>query len=304
MAIRPTPPALAGADPQILRDIQRAANATAVDFGYLVAQASQESSFQPEASSTGSTATGLYQFTEGTWLREFKLHGAQYGYGALAQAITLDDSGRAHVADPEARKQILDLRKDPALSASLAAELARENRAALEHDLGRSVNHTELYLAHFLGAGGASKLISALAAGGGAKAAELLPAAAAANPSVFYDGDGRPRSVGELYQRFAAKFEGGAPSLAVSPDGASPGSAVATLALAGGVAGSPFGLSSLSALGLGGEPMTRTAFGQQAVNALTVAALRLLAEPSQHDSHRDAKPAAPAAPRKPDPTAA
>ncbi|HLI11390.1 MAG TPA: transglycosylase SLT domain-containing protein [Alphaproteobacteria bacterium] len=279
MAIRLSPSALHGADPQILRDIQRAASATSVDFNYLVAQASQESAFQPDAKAATSTATGLYQFTELTWLHEFRLHGAQYGYGDLAQAVTVDEAGREKVLDPEKRKAILDLRTDPALSASLAAELARENRAALERDLGRSVNATDLYLAHFLGAGGASKLIAAVASDGGAKAADLLPAAAAANPSVFYDAGGAARSVADIYRHFAAKMGGGEAVAALGTGGGTSGTAPPPL---GSTLSTPVGVASL---GIFGGLQTRGPLSQHLLDALTLATLRALSSGDDWSSH-------------------
>jgi hypothetical protein len=278
MAIRPTLiPALQGTDPQVLRDIKRAADSSSVDFGYLVAQAYQESSLKPDAAATSSTATGLYQFTEGTWLREFQKYGAQYGYGSLASAITLDDAGGAHVANVATRQQILDLRRDPALSAVMAAELAKENRSALQSSLGREVNHTELYLAHFLGAAGATKFLSAVTGDPGAKAAELLPAAAAANPGVFYDPSGKARTVGDIYRQFAAKIDGNAQSFAAALPtdgaGASGRTTMARLALQATGIGSGFGVGSL---GLLSEPRERSSFAQRALDQLALAALTVL----------------------------
>jgi hypothetical protein len=71
-------------------------------------------------------------------------------------------------------------------------------------------------MAHFLGPGGAAKFLGALAAAPGVAAATLLPAAAAANRSVFFERDGSPRSVAEVYRLFAAKIEGRA-AVAASP---------------------------------------------------------------------------------------
>ena len=54
-----------------------------MDFSYLMAQASRESSFDPTAKASTSSASGLYQFVEQTWLGEFQQHGGDYGYGRL-----------------------------------------------------------------------------------------------------------------------------------------------------------------------------------------------------------------------------
>ena len=201
----PLPPH-AAVDPAIARGIRQASAATNVDFGFLVAEASQESGLNPEAKAANGSASGLFQFVHGTWLQLVQRFGAKYGIGELAQQVTLDPSGRARVSDPALRQQILDLRGDPRLSAAFAAEYAKANAADLEHALGRSVNRADLYMAHFLGAGGASRFLEAVGSDGNAIAADLLPDAAAANKPVFYDSrTGAPKTVAEIYRAFADK---------------------------------------------------------------------------------------------------
>jgi hypothetical protein len=78
--------------------------------------------------------------------------------------------------------------------------------AALEQALGREIGATGLYLAHFLGPAGATEFLRAADHDGSTPAANVLPAAAAANRSVFYDGAGEPRTVAEIYRRFSEKF--------------------------------------------------------------------------------------------------
>lgn len=182
----------AGARPEVQAAIARAAQATGVNFSYLLAQARLESNLDPAAQAGTSSATGLYQFTRGTWLQTLEKHGAAHGLGWADAAI---DQGR--VADPMLRQQVLALRNDPDLSARMAAELARDNRAALLPVLGREPDATELYLAHFLGAGGAGQFLTALAADPAQSAATILPEAAAANRAIFYDG-GQARSLGSV----------------------------------------------------------------------------------------------------------
>ncbi len=63
-------------------------------------------------------------------------------------------------------------------------------------------------MAHFLGAGGATTFLKALATKGGTSAAALLPDAAASNPGVFFDGaTGRARSVAEIYHTLGSRIE-------------------------------------------------------------------------------------------------
>jgi len=200
------PTRIHGVDPQIVNDIRRASQATNVDFAYLMAQAAQESSFQPNAKAATSSATGLYQFVDKTWLWAVKQFGNKYGLGQYASQIQ-ESGGSYHVADPAMRKQILDLRKNSSISASLAAELAKQNKQDVEQALGHPATSTDLYLAHFLGAQGATELVKTIETHSGVKAADLLPEAAAANRSVFYDHSGQAKTVAQIYKSFADKLD-------------------------------------------------------------------------------------------------
>lgn len=165
--------------------IARAAAATGTDFSYLMAQARLESGLDPTARAATSSAAGLYQFTGQTWLAMLDKHGSAYG---------VQGSG-----DAASRAQLLALRSDPELSALMAGELANDNRDFLTGQLGRSPDASELYLAHFLGAEGAGRFLSALGSDPSQSAAALLPKAAAANRGIFFGASG-PRSVGEVME--------------------------------------------------------------------------------------------------------
>jgi hypothetical protein len=182
--------------------IARAAQATGVDFDYLLAQAKLESGLNPEARAKGSSASGLYQFLGSTWLDTLKKHGAEHGLGWAGDAAS----------DPALRGQVMALRQDPQASALMAAELAGDNKAALTGTLGREPDAAELYMAHFLGLQGAQQFLSALSADPGQSAAALLPAAAASNRAIFYSASG-PRSVSDVMglvrSRMSAAMEGG-----------------------------------------------------------------------------------------------
>ena len=193
--------------------IASAASATGVDFAYLVNQARVESGFNPDARARTSSATGLYQFIEQSWLGTVKAHGDAHGLGWAANAISRGSDGRYRVSDPQTRAAILDLRRDPHAASAMAAEFASDNRDHLEAKLGHAVESVDLYLAHFLGAGGATKFLRGYEASPGQSAAALFPAAARANRGVFYARDGSARSLAEVRDRFAAKFEGTTPAV-------------------------------------------------------------------------------------------
>lgn len=193
----------------VIGAIKQASARTGVDFAYLMDKAAQESSFNPQAKSSTSSASGLYQFIGQTWLRMVKQHGAEYGLADEAAKIKIDKNGVAQVEDRAAREKILNMRYDPVLSSAMAAEFTRENKDYLEAKLDTRVGNTELYLAHFLGAGGAEKFLKSMRANPNASAAELLPDAAEANRSVFYGKNGHALSFNQIYNRFAAKFKEG-----------------------------------------------------------------------------------------------
>jgi len=186
--------------------IRQAAQVTGTGFSYLLATAKIESGLNPQSKSSTSSATGLFQFIDQTWLMTMKQSGAELGYGRYADAIQKTASGRYVVADPAMRAEILALRKNPAANAAMAGALTRQNATTLRRKIGRDPTEGELYIAHFLGAGGASKLINAAAQSPGVKATQLFPRAAAANRSIFYDKQGNARSVTGVYGLLVTKL--------------------------------------------------------------------------------------------------
>jgi hypothetical protein len=261
--------------PEVASAIQKASASTGVDFAFLVAQAGQESSFQPDAKASTSSASGLYQFVDSTWLSLVHDKGAQHGLGDLAAQIDMTDSG-PRVADPSVRRQILALRNDPTVAAAMAAEFAKMNGAQLSQELGHSVGATDLYMAHFLGTAGATKFLSALDATPNAVAANLLPDAAAANRGVFYDSQGNARTVAQIYNHFATRF----------------GDTALQVASAGGSSLSSSSAASSSAAPVSPAALTRAALFQaltgQELAPVTIEALLKLDVPGA--LHRQTRP--------------
>ncbi len=196
---------LGHAKPEVVSAIRKASEKTGVDFSYLVQNAAAESSLNPTAHSAGSSARGLFQFIDSTWLDTVDKHGAEHGLGKAAAAITRDSNGKPVVHDPAVRRQILAMRDNPNIAALMAAEFTKDNRATLESSLGRKVDNGELYMAHFLGASGAGKFISKKEQAPAALAAQLLPNAAHANHTVFFEA-GKALSVNEVYGKLASPF--------------------------------------------------------------------------------------------------
>ncbi|MDJ0276558.1 lytic transglycosylase domain-containing protein [Sphingomonas sp. 2R-10] len=190
--------------------IAKASARTGVDFNYLLGQAQVESGLQTNARAGTSSATGLYQFVEQSWLGVVKAHGAEHGMQWASDSIRQGSNGRYYVADGATRHAILQLRNDPQASSLMAAEHAADNKAALEGALGRSATGTDLYMAHFLGLGGARQFLTTMQNNPDRSAAGMFPAAARANRSIFYGAGGQPRSLAEIYDRMATKLDRGA----------------------------------------------------------------------------------------------
>jgi hypothetical protein len=207
--------AAAGIDPtraKIAGSIKQAASTTGTSFQYLLTTAKMESNFNPKAAASTSSARGLYQFIDQTWLGTVKEAGDKLGYGKYADAITKNSDGSYSVSDPQARAAIMRLRDDPDAASAMAGVLTQSNSFKLTGSIGRRPTDAELYMAHFMGVGGAAKLISSAEDNPAANATQMFPKAAAANASIFYDGSGRARSVSEVYSVLSARYVGAASS--------------------------------------------------------------------------------------------
>lgn len=157
--------------------IQKAAKTVGVDVSLMYAIAKQESGFNPAAAAKTSSAKGLYQFIKGTWQGMVKTYGSKY-------PILKERSP----TDPEAN--------------ALAGALYIKENSDILSKANIPINATTIYAAHFLGSGGAKKLLSS---NPNEKAADVLPSAANANKFIFYKpGDDKkpdikkPRSIQEV----------------------------------------------------------------------------------------------------------
>jgi len=157
--------------------IVMAAKYADVDVSYMASTAGRESSFVSGARAGSSSATGVYQFINSTWVVMVKRYGAKYG-------ITLQTP-----------------RTDPRANALMGAEYAKENEAYLRAMLKRKVQPTEMYMAHLLGAGGALSIIKARST---ALAINVRPDAVPGNQRLFYTtvkGVSKPVTVYEFRKR-------------------------------------------------------------------------------------------------------
>jgi hypothetical protein len=184
--------------------ILQASRVVGADPSLLMAVADKESSFSTEVKASTSSATGLFQFIERTWLGVVREFGAKHGLAKEAAAIQRVDK-QFVVADPAERARILELRREPYLSSLLAAEMLKRDTLRLERRLGRYLTGGEIYLIHFLGPGGAELFIDTMEEQPGVVAAELLPQPAQANRPIFYSQSGgqlKSLSVAEVHRKF------------------------------------------------------------------------------------------------------
>jgi hypothetical protein len=205
-------------DVGVVEAIRQGAEKTGVGFDYLLKTAQRESALNPGAKAPTSSASGLFQFIEQTWLGLIKSEGAKAGLPDYAQAIATRSDGTHAVGDPALKQAILGLRQDPEIASVMAGALTQRNREQLGAELGREPTGADLYMAHFLGARGAADLIRTAERDPNRAIATDFPDAAAANRSIFYDRDGRARGAGEVYTLLAQGHAGAAAAPGFAPD--------------------------------------------------------------------------------------
>lgn len=186
------------AEGAVIGAIKEGAKKSGADFSYLVKTAQQESSLDPKARNGTSSAEGLFQFVEQTWLATLKTAGPKLGLGRFSQAITETRPGYFDVPDPKMRGAILALRADPQVSSVLAGALTQANGDALSQALGRKPSAEDLYLAHVFGAPSAAMIIRMSQTAPEKLASTLLPEAARVNPTLFFSKSGKARTIAEL----------------------------------------------------------------------------------------------------------
>ena len=200
-----------GIDHGIVAAIRLSSVRTGVDFSYLMKLAAAESNFEPASESATSSATGIYQFTRDTWLNTLKTHAAKYGlvadYAAnIEYYVTRYGHQRPIVRDKSIYQHLLALRKNPRISAIMAAELVRDSEQELASSFEREPTQTDLYLTHFLGTDEAITFLQTLEQSPDTHAVELFPMAASSNQQIFHPKTCRPRTVDEVYALFEEKL--------------------------------------------------------------------------------------------------
>ena len=189
--------------------IRLSALTTGADFAYMMKLAYAESTFDPEAGAPTSTAKGLYQFIEDTWVQTISRYGSEHGMGVLSRHFTVQPDmngtmvGRSE--NPWMRIASLGLRDQPQLAGLMSAELQLHNEFLIECALGRDLDDAELYMGHFMGHDAAYQFLRTYDSAPQTNAAAAFPAAARANEGVFYS-SGASRSMAGVVELFERKF--------------------------------------------------------------------------------------------------
>lgn len=193
----------------LVETIVKAARVTGVDPAYLMALADKESSLIPHKEARSSSAEGLFQFIDSTWLEVMRRYGPKHGYHSEAQSIKIVQ-GRPVVSYRPRRERILRLRRDPYLSALMAGEMINTHAQILAGKVERDPTFAELYMAHLLGVRGAARFVELLDDEPEKKAHQAFPRAARANRTLFFapkDEETRERkalTIAEVQERLDA----------------------------------------------------------------------------------------------------
>lgn len=164
--------------------IEEAAQRAGVPVSVLMATAKQESDFGRNLANPKGSAKGLFQFVDGTWSDMITKSGPIYG---LPTTTSVSDN-RAN--------------------ALMAAEYMRQNNALFTKQIGRAPKDGEMYISHFMGGQGGVNFVKAYESQPDANAAQLFPKEASYNKNIFFEKNGTPRTVAQVYSKLSSYVDG------------------------------------------------------------------------------------------------
>jgi hypothetical protein len=150
---------------------------------FYTAAAMHESGNRNIPNAAGGAAGGYYQFMPQTW-----------------KSVSASNPGLGLPANP------MMASRDQQTAAYRA--LTQQNVQALQ-SAGIPVNDKNVFMTSFLGAGGGSKFLGAMAQNPNLPAAQLFPNEARSNPSIFFGPGGQPATLGQVYARMTNSFGSG-----------------------------------------------------------------------------------------------
>lgn len=165
--------------------IYQAAQRTGVPYAELMAVAAAESSFNPNAGARTSSAKGLFQFIDSTWVQTYNRYGPN----------------GTRVKNPNVKNKVFDT----CSNALMGAYYIKENKAELAA-AGLPTGPTEVYMLHFLGPAGGKKFLRGVRSNPNAPStSSVRPAAVNSNRTIFYKKGGQLRTNREVYNVLNAK---------------------------------------------------------------------------------------------------
>lgn len=194
--------------------IRRASRDSGADFAELMTKIAIESAFDEEAEADRSSATGLGQHIDQTWLAAVYMFGNRFGMEDAVRDITRRKTNSGayvySVADDEREQEILNLRSDRYFSAALTGALMQENDALLRNRLGRNANATDRYIAHMMGPRDAVTLIRAATQGDPRSSYSLFSQHnnPARNNPRFFKRNGHYLTAGQVYNNIERFING------------------------------------------------------------------------------------------------
>lgn len=237
------PPIIDGYDhaaPGVEQALLRASENTGLAYSFLVRLAHKESSLGVRMGAPTSSAYGLTQITNSTMIEYAYKYGPQIGHPELREHVERYNTADAG-ADPvyeyryaegreaDAQAALMEARGNHEISAGLSAAHIARLAPRIETLLGRPANQTDLYAVHFLGYSGARRFLarhndpsciddpaiscenvvvdkdrgSAIIEGYRSGESFVRQADAEANGNIFFEEDGTPRTLRQVYDKLA-----------------------------------------------------------------------------------------------------
>ncbi|MGH1376279.1 MAG: hypothetical protein ACRBCK_08025 [Alphaproteobacteria bacterium] len=201
-------------DPTIITNIYNTSKETEISFELLLVKAMIESDLGRVTTSKTSSAKGIFQYIEPTWLVLMKRYGHRIGYTSYANAIEINTKTllpQIKEGSKISRSEILALRENTKISALIKAHQIKDESKVLKNfKNGGRVNATDHYIAHMLGLSQArifyklredkSSIILSDSKNLQLKQAVKL------NPYFFFDNENNGLTAIQAYQQFHKKI--------------------------------------------------------------------------------------------------
>lgn len=197
-------------DPGMINALYYASQETGTSFELLVIKAMLESDLGKHTIAANSSARGVFQYIDATWLALIKHHGEEIGYKPYADALEINQITRkyeVHGASPLSLTNILDLRDNPRIAALIKAyQILDEEQTLQSFKNGQDVHITDHYIVHMMGLSLArifyklqqseSAIIPANLTN------QMFEKAIASNKYFFYGDDGNGLNATQIYSKF------------------------------------------------------------------------------------------------------